>query len=108
MAKTIGLLTSNNKPAWRRHLANENRIARDGTRRVNDQPKTTISFDARQYVRSHFTQPRGRGCWAFSIGGDEIYWAPGNSTLSEAKTWLRDTVRSMPNMPRYVVALILP
>jgi hypothetical protein len=73
-----------------------------------DHHMTTIRFDAAEYVRSHFAQPRGRGCWAFRIGRDEIYWAPGNSTLTEAKAWLRDAVQAMPNMPRFVVANIMP
>lgn len=57
---------------------------------------TTIDIDPSDYVRSHMTQPRGRGSWAFLIGDSDLpmIWTP-SMTYADAKVWAKACVRDM-------------
>lgn len=43
---------------------------------------TTIYTDTREYFRSHFKEPKGRGYWAFRIKGETKWF---NGLYGEAK-----------------------
>ena len=48
-----------------------------------------VTIVTTQYVASHGKEPRGRGSWAFQMGGRrdaEIYWTPGSTTYVLAKS----------------------
>ena len=52
-----------------------------------------LDFDTSPYFRSHLREPRGRGSWAFGFTPnppiEQVVFAPGSMTLSEAKAWMR-------------------
>jgi len=71
--------------------------------------RVAVRFDTRQFVRSHMTQPRGRGSWAFQVETvPALFWTPGEMTLTEAKAWLRQHVQALPNVPRNVLVEVMP
>lgn len=52
-----------------------------------------IEFSTTRYEFSHGRKPRGRGMWAFEYTPrgqtqERIIFAPGNMTLTEAKTFI--------------------
>jgi hypothetical protein len=57
---------------------------------------TVIDIDDSDYRRSHMTSPRGRGSWAFQIGGSSLpmIWTP-SMTYADAKVWAKAAVRQM-------------
>lgn len=60
--------------------------------------KVRIEFVTSPYERSHCTQPRGRGSWAFSLERDpcdvikDVVFTP-SCTYAEAKAWARNWAR---------------
>jgi hypothetical protein len=54
-----------------------------------------IEFSATQYRFNHGKNPSGYGLWAFAEqGGPEIF-APYSMTLTEAKKWFKQHLKSM-------------
>lgn len=54
-------------------------------------PMSNITVSTRLYEREYCKSPKGRGCWAFSIGNTEAYddvtkafFTPGSTTYREA------------------------
>ena len=43
-----------------------------------------IRFETHEFEFAHGRKPRGRGLWAFEIGG-ETFWAKGSVLFSQAK-----------------------
>lgn len=58
-----------------------------------------IEFDTAPYRRSHGTEPKGRGGWAFGKGtadpkfDHETIWSP-SMTLTEAKKWAKAQIKA--------------
>lgn len=52
-----------------------------------------VEFHTNTYERSHDSKPKGRGGWAFIVMDGsrehETVFAPGSTTLAEAKKWMR-------------------
>lgn len=77
---------------------------------------TRVEFSTRKFELSHMTKPRGRGSWAFELAErpDDIVWAPGSLTITEAKTWMREYVLDMqaegaiPDHVDHVIVNVLP
>lgn len=58
----------------------------------------TITVYTEEYEAAHGTKPKGRGNWAFYLGGDgrrlaDAQYAPYNLTFSEAKRWASNMAR---------------
>lgn len=50
----------------------------------------TVHFDTSPFTRSHGTEPRGRGSWAFADNarGDRAVFSP-SMTFAEARRWMK-------------------
>ncbi len=57
-----------------------------------------IEFLTNAYEASHGRAPRGTGSWAFEMKQErpgEIFWAPSNLTVAQAKTWMRAEIKKI-------------
>lgn len=74
-------------------MANTNNIIGNETKGL----KIRVSFDTRAFYASHGTNPKGRGGWAFALTYcpkiEDVYFAPGCLTYSEAKAWATAMIR---------------
>lgn len=59
--------------------------------------RKTIDIDTSDYTRSHGTNPKGRGGWAFSTYPnpqlDDVFFTP-SMTYSDAKVWAKAHARA--------------
>ena len=65
-----------------------------------------IQFHTREYVRSHFKEPKGRGSWGFRIGG-EVHLSP-SMTYAEARKWAADIARAVETKAPVIYVDVLP
>lgn len=71
----------------------------------------SVVFDPSPFVRSHGRDPGGRGTWAFAeqprSDAADVLWAPPMSTLTQAKTHARRTLRAA-GRTGHVTLYVLP
>jgi len=53
--------------------------------------KSMVDVDTTEWRRSHGSEPRGRGSWAFALGTwltrESPIWCPGSVTYAQARRW---------------------
>lgn len=61
--------------------------------------RSAIEFSTTAYEFAHGSAPRGRGSWIFGVSKHpdmndpkQVFWAPSNMTLTEAKQWCRNAL----------------